>query len=64
MRKNVEIMMSSNTNEIVKESFESIIQIYKELMEYSTKNNAELMNCDINKITINRGGSYIESPTW
>ena len=64
MRKNVEIMMSSDTNEIVKESFESIIQIYKELMEYSTKNNAELMNCDINKITINRGGSYIESPTW
>ena len=22
------------------------------------------MNYDINKVTINRGGSYIESPTW
>ena len=68
--KNVEIMMGSDTNEIVKELFESIIQKYQELMEYSTKNSGlilegvELMNYDINKITINRGGSYIESPTW
>ena len=68
--KNVEIMMGSDTNEIVKELFVSIIQKYQELMEYSTKNSGlilegvELMNCDINKITINRGGSYIESPTW
>ena len=66
----VEIMMGSDTNEIVKELFESIIQKYQELMEYSTKNSsiilegAELMNYDINKTTINRGGSYIESPTW
>ena len=67
--KNVEIMMGSDTNEIVKELFESIIQKYQELMEYSTKNSGlilegvELMNYDINKITITRGGSYIES-TW
>ena len=39
-------------------------------MEYSTKNSGlilegvEFMNYDINKITINRGGFYIESPTW
>ena len=68
--KDVEIMRSSGTNEIVKKSFESIIQKYQELIEYSTKNSGlilegiELMNYDINKITINRGGSYIESPTW
>ena len=68
--KDVEIMRSSDTNEIVKKSFESIIQKYQELIEYSTKNSGlilegiELMNYDINKITINRGGSYIESPTW
>ena len=68
--KNVEIMMGSDTNEIVKELFESIIKKYQELMEYSTKNSGlilegvELMNYDINKITINRGGSYIKSPTW
>ena len=70
MTKNVEIMMGSDTNEIVKELFESIIKKYQELMEYSTKNSGlilegvELMNYDINKITINRGGSYIKSPTW
>ena len=68
--KNVEIMMGIDTNEIVKELFESVIQKYQELMEYSTNNSglvlegAELMNYDINKITINRAGSYIESPTW
>ena len=61
--------MGSDTNEIVKKLFESIIQQYQKLMEYSTKNGgfilegAELMNYDINKITINRGGSYTESPT-
>ena len=68
--KNVEITMDSGTNEIVKELFESIIKKYQELMEYSTKNSGlilegvELMNYDINKIAINRDGSYIESPTW
>ena len=58
--------MSSDTNEIAKELSESIIQKYQELMEYSTKNSGlilegvELMNYDISKITINRGGSYIK----
>ena len=66
--KNVEIKMGSDTNGIVKELFESVIQKYQELMEYSTKNSGlilegvELLNYDINKITINRVGSYIESP--
>ena len=64
----VEVMMGSNTNEIVKELSESIIRKYQELMEYSTKNSGliledvELMNYDINRITINRGGSYTEYP--
>ena len=62
--------MGSDTNEIAKELFESIIQKYQELIEYSKKNSGlilkcdELMNYDINKITINRGGSYIKSPIW
>ena len=69
-QKNVQVMMGSDTNEIVKEIFESIIQKYQELMEYSAKNSGlilegvELMNYDINKTTINRGGSYTESSTW
>ena len=66
---NVKIMMGSDGNEIAKELLTQIIQKYKELIEYSTKNSGlnlegvKLMNYDINKITINRGGSYIESPT-
>ena len=35
--KNVEIMMVSDTDDIVKELFESIMQKCEELMEYSTK---------------------------
>ena len=67
-QKNVEIIMGSDTNYIGKELLESIIQKNQELMEYLTKNSGlilegvELMNYDINKISINRGGSYIESP--
>ena len=67
-QKTVEIMMSSDTNDIGKELLESIIQKNQELMEYLTKNSGlilegvELMNYDINKISVNRGDSYIESP--
>ena len=35
--KNVEIMMGSDADKIVKELFESIIQKYEELIEYSKK---------------------------
>ena len=67
-QKTVEIMMGSDTNDIGKELLESIIQKNQELMEYLTKNSGlilegvELMNYDINKISVNRGDSYIESP--
>ena len=63
--KNVEIMMVSHTDDIVKELFESIMQKCEELMEYSTKNSGlvlegvELINNGINKFIINRVGSYI-----
>ena len=67
-QKTVEIMMGSDTNDIGKELLESIIQKNQELMEYLTKNSGliiegvELMNYDTNKISVNRGDSYIESP--
>ena len=61
---------TKNTDEIVKELFELIIQKYEELIEHSTKNSGlvsqgvELMEYDINQITINRVGYYIKSPEW
>ena len=68
--KNVVIMMGSDTNEIVKELFDSLIEKFQEPLEYSTKSSGlvleavESMTYDINKTTINRDGFYIESPTW
>ena len=68
--KNSKIMMRSDTNEIVNELFDSIIQKYRELLDHSTRDSGlvfegvESMTYDINKTIINRSGSYIESPTW
>ena len=68
--KNVEIVMGSDTDEIAKDLYDSLIQKYEELIGHSTKNSGlvlhgvELMEYDINKIIINRVGSYIESPEW
>ena len=60
---NVEIMMGSDTDEIIKDLYDSLIQKYEKLIKHSTKH-FELMSYDINKIIINRVGSYIESPEW
>ena len=68
--KNAVIMEASDINEIINEIFDSLIKKYQELLEYSTKSSGlisegvESMTYDINKTTINRGGSYTESPTW
>ena len=68
--KNFEIMLGSDTNEIVNELFDSIIQKYQELLDNATNDSGlvsegvETTTYDINKTTINRSGSYIESPTW
>ena len=62
--------MGSDIDEIVKNLYDSLIHKYEELMEYSTKNSGfnlegvELMNYDINKITINRVGSHTEYSEW
>ena len=62
-QKNVEIMIGSDTEEIIKDLYNSLIQKYGELIEHSTKNSGlilediELMNYDINTIMINRVGS-------
>ena len=68
--KNVVIIKGSDINEIINEIFDSLVKKYQELLEYSTKNRGlilegvESMTYDINKTTINRGGSSVESPAW
>ena len=67
---NTEIMMDSETNEIIEELFESLSQRYQEILEES-KNGSDLVfdsfdafYYNLNKISLSRGGSYLDSPKW
>ena len=67
---NAEIRIGSDTNDVIKELFKSFLQRYQEgLQEKMTGSNfafegVNLMYYDFNKISLNRGGSYIDSPEW
>ena len=67
---NVEIMMGSETNEIIEELFKSILERYQERFGESMRRSEfifESVNAlyyDLNKISLSRGGSYIDSPKW
>ena len=67
---NIEIMMGSKTNEITEELFKSLLQRYQEELEESLKesefdfDSVGLLEYKLNKISLNRGGSYIDSPEW
>ena len=64
----VEIMMCSKTNKIIEERFRSLLQNYqkdlKESMRGSEFNfhSADLLYYHLQKISLKRGGSYIDSP--
>ena len=67
---NVEIMMGSETNEIIEELFKSFLQRYQEGLEESMRgsefifDSVDALYYDLNKISLSRGGSYIDSPKW
>ena len=67
---NEEIMNGSDTDEIIKGLFESFLQKYEEnLQEKMTGSEFEFDRVDFlyygfNKTSLNRGGSYIDSPKW
>ena len=67
---NVEIMTGSETNEIIEELFKSLLQRYQEGLEESLRgsefifNSVDALYYDLNKISLSRGGSYIDSPKW
>ena len=67
---NKEIMIGSDTNEVIKELFKSLLQRYQEgLLEKMSGSEFEfdgihLLYYDFNKISLNRGGSYVESAIW
>ena len=67
---NEEFMNGSDTDEIIKELFKSILQRYQENLQEKMRGSdfafdgVNFLYYDFNKISISRGGSYIDSPKW
>ena len=67
---NTEIMIGSDTNEVIKELFKSFLQRYQEGLQEKMRGSdfefdgIHLLYYDFNKISLNRRGSYIESAKW
>ena len=67
---NEEFMNGRDTDEIIKGLFESFIQKYEENLQEKMKRSdfefdgVNFLYYDFNKISINREGSYIDSPKW
>ena len=67
---NIEILIGNETNENIKERFESLLQRYQKGLEEKMSGsefafgNVYLLYHKLHKISLNRGGSYIDSPKW
>ena len=67
---NIEIMIGSETDEAIKELFESFLKRYQKGLEESMKGSefffdgVNALYYDFNKISLNRDKSYIDSPEW
>ena len=67
---NIEIMMGSETNDIMEELFKSLLERYQERLEESMRgtefifDSVDTLYCNLNKTSLGRDGSYIDSPEW
>ena len=67
---NEEFMNGSDTDEIIKELSESLLKRYQENLQEKMRGSdfafdgVSFLYYDFNKISISRGGSYIDSPKW
>ena len=65
-----EFMFGSETEEVAKKLFMSILQKYQDNLQNKMKGSDFIFNginhlyYDLNRITISKGGSYIECPKW
>ena len=65
---NVQIMAGSETNEIIMDLFVSFLQKYQERLEESMRgsefvyDSVDVLYYNLNKVSLSRGGSYIDSP--
>ena len=67
---NEEFRNGSDTDEIIKVLFKSLLQRYQENLQEKLKGSGfafdgvNYLYYDLNKISISKGGSYIDSPKW
>ena len=67
---NVEIMIGSETDEIIEDLFASFLQKHQEGLEESMRgsefvyDSVDVLYYNLNKVSLSRGGSYIDSPKW
>ena len=67
---NVEIMFGDDNDDIIEQRFESLLQNYEENVQNKMRGSefeldgVNFLYYDFNKTSINRGGSYIDSPKW
>ena len=61
-------MMGSETDKIIKEILETLLRRYKQGLEKLMKGSefifdcVDILHCNLNKVSLNRGGSYIDFP--
>ena len=69
-RVNEEFMDGSNIDEVIKVLFKSLLQKYQENLREKIKGSdftfdgINYLYYDLNKVSISKGGSYIDSPKW
>ena len=67
---NIEIMIGNETNETIDELFDSLLENYQKGLEESIKgsefvfDSANLLHDKLHTISLNCGGSCIDSPKW
>ena len=67
---NEEFMNGSDTDEVIKELFKSLLQRYQENLQEKMRGSdfafdgVNFLYYDFSKISISRDGSYIDSPKW
>ena len=67
---NIEIMFGDNNDDIIEQLFESLLKKYEENLQNRMRGSGfefdgvNFLYYDFNKTSINRGGSYIDSPKW
>ena len=67
---NIEIMIGDDNDDIIEEIFRSFLQKYEQNLQNKMRGSdfefdgVNFLYYDFNKISLNRGGSYIDSPKW